>query len=234
MREHKIIEEWGRFYLACNECWNLKELIDKFWVRDNKSKYWFVYKCKDCLHKRANIAAHKYYLSHKDKTHEYNIKYNREHRDEIRDKRRENREQENIKRKKKMKEISVKQTKHAKDMGYWWIHDKTCRVIKKLWIRPKECPICNYKWLVISHHPDYNKWNEIVFCCNSCHKLIHNWEIDVKYRIIRIWESDWDKWMVKCSSCWMLIPKISTKKYCDECRKKAHREAQIRYKNNHR
>jgi hypothetical protein len=32
----------------------------------------------------------------------------------------------------------------------------------------------------------------------------------------------------------MLIPKIAKKKYCDECRKKADREAQKRYRNKHR
>jgi hypothetical protein len=48
--------------------------------------------------------------------HEYNLRYNREHRDEIREKRRLNREKENIKRRERMKEIYKKSIEHARKM----------------------------------------------------------------------------------------------------------------------
>lgn len=52
------------------------------------------------------------------------------------------------------------------------------RRINKLWIRPDTCPICWYKSDIVAHHPDYNKRYEIVFCCKSCHRFIHNGTIE--------------------------------------------------------
>lgn len=65
------------------------------------------------------------------------------------------------------------------DKWYWWIHRKVRSEIIKLWIRPKDCPICwSNLYRIEAHHPDYKKRNEIVFCCKSCHKQIHNWTME--------------------------------------------------------
>lgn len=180
----RLSERWWKKYLVCNECWVEKELTWEFWNKDSRSELWYIYKCKECLHKNAKKPSHKYYLSHKQKVHEYNVRYRREHREELRDKRRLNRKSDEAWRKKNMKEISKKTNAHAKKMWYIPVHDKVYRAIKKLWNRPKKCPMCWYKWLVVAHHPDYSKRYEVVFCCNSCHSLIHKWEIQISNDMI--------------------------------------------------
>lgn len=76
---------------------------------------------------------------------------------------------------------------HRKEMGYNRIHKRAERIIKKKW-RPSICPIC---WegptMIVAHHPDYSKWNEVVFCCRICHYKIHSWEIR-NYKIANLLE----------------------------------------------
>ena len=74
--------------------------------------------------------------------------------------------------------INERRRQKNRTIRQWYIHWKTSRLIKELWIRPNICPIC-WKWTKIeAHHPDYNKRNEIVFCCNMCHQRIHFWWFD--------------------------------------------------------
>ena len=79
-------------------------------------------------------------------------------------------------------------TQKSRELGIDWdaIHKKTRAMINKLWIRPEVCSIC-WKWdKIIAHHPDYNKIYEVVFCCKPCHRLIHEWKIEVKDKDITI------------------------------------------------
>lgn len=73
---------------------------------------------------------------------------------------------------------------HRKMMGYWAVHQRTQKLIKKLWIRPSNCPICWCEWKIEAHHPDYNNRNEVVFCCISCHQLIHHGVIPTPQPIV--------------------------------------------------
>lgn len=73
---------------------------------------------------------------------------------------------------------------HRAEMWYWALHQRTQKLIRKLWIRPKYCPICWWGWRIEAHHPNYNEWNKIVFCCVSCHQLIHNCVIECPDTII--------------------------------------------------
>lgn len=75
-------------------------------------------------------------------------------------------------------ELSMKHKLRNSEKWYVSIHNKTDSLIRKLWIRPIICSVCWWKWKIEAHHQDYNKWNEVVFCCQSCHKLIHNWYIN--------------------------------------------------------
>lgn len=75
-------------------------------------------------------------------------------------------------------------SERRKRKWYWNIHNKTAKMIRKLWIRPETCPICWYEWRIIAHHPDYNKPNEIVFCCQICHDNIHKEKISVEWDMI--------------------------------------------------
>ena len=83
-------------------------------------------------------------------------------------------------------EILDRKKKKREKMWYWAIHLKTARAIKKLWIRPKTCPICWEETRVEAHHPNYEKRNEIIFACNKCHQRIHNWWIECPKNIVKI------------------------------------------------
>lgn len=174
----------------------------------------------------------KFKSTSKEYRHEYNLRYRREHRDEIREKRRLNREKENIKRRERMKEICKKTIEHARKMWYGYIHQKTYRIIKSLWIRPSSCSICWYEWTVIAHHPDYKKIYEVVFCCPSCHKLIHSWDI-TKFEVVKLCDdSNWIQ-IVNCKLCWTPIYKIGSTKYCNECKSKAKADSIRKRKERH-
>ena len=181
---HKVIEKDSKKFLKCRWCWTIKELTDKYRIRDKNSKLWYVYRCKECTYKKAKEAQHKYYISHREETHEYNLKYNSEHRDEIREKRRGNHEKENearrLYRSQHREEVNEKKRIQMHTKWYGWIHQRTARLVKQLWIRPESCVICWHTWTVVSHHPDYTKPYEVIFCCPSCHVLIHKWELGIR------------------------------------------------------
>jgi len=145
-------------------------------------------------------ATNKYYHSHREsylenyknkrwRRLEYAKKYREEHFDKIMEYREKNKErlaQKNIEwwvyKRRREKYYNThkdqylqRKRERKKEMGYEPIHTKTSKFIRKLWIRPKICPICWTTWKVEAHHPDYNKWYEVVFCCTKCHQRIHNW-----------------------------------------------------------
>lgn len=147
-------------YLECTKCWEFKNISS--FVTFTKSKA-FMNKgsyCKECRTEYRKI--------NRDKHHEYIMQYNIDNRDRlIRHKREYN--------KNHAKELAIKYVERKTRMWYWPLHKKTTYTIAKLWIRPKICPICNKDvYNIQAHHPDNNVWNEIVFCCQSCHSAIHN------------------------------------------------------------
>lgn len=66
------------------------------------------------------------------------------------------------------------------------IYKRTKRRVDLIW-RPCTCPICWDVSKIEAHHPDYNKWYEVVFCCALCHSKIHLWWIK-HYKIINLLE----------------------------------------------
>ena len=71
---------------------------------------------------------------------------------------------------------------------------------------------------------------EIIFCCNSCHKLIHLWQLNIdESKIIKLCENDGERQLIKCNICWTSIRNIWGAKYCDKCRVIANRLAQKRF-----
>lgn len=148
-----------------------------------------------------------------------------------REMRRWNREKENIKRRERMKEISEKFNRHNKEMWYLNIQRRTRYLIDKLGIRPKQCPICWYKTdKVVAHHIDYSKPYEIVFCCSSCHRLIHLWELQIKDEYITtLCESEDGVQIKECEICWAKIKNIAWAKFCNGCREIANREYRKRW-----
>lgn len=61
------------------------------------------------------------------------------------------------------------------DIEFWNVHNKCKSYIRYHKLRPKKCRLCWQEWNIVAHHPDYNYWNKVVFCCISCHMYIHNW-----------------------------------------------------------
>lgn len=133
-----------------------------------------------------------YYKNNKEKRKEYAKQYRANNKDYIKQHYVENREQraENRKTNEHYKEYMKKYEQENKDkilerkknkrieMWYWAMHLKTARTIKKLWIRPKVCPICWEEKRVEAHHPNNDIWYDIVRACNQCHQRIHNWWIE--------------------------------------------------------
>jgi len=151
--------DWKQ-YLVCTKCGQLKELsTDNYY----KHKDWFMWYCSYCKECRKNVyefdkdlirtRKHNCYIKNRDKRLLYYREYNK--RDYV-------------------KENHYNNT----DMHKHSIRIKTQKYIKSLWLRPSKCPICWYEWPIQAHHLNYNKWNEVVFCCQTCHSQIHHWIIN--------------------------------------------------------
>lgn len=143
-------ELWWKMFLKCKECGCFKEI-------NNENRYfhslwylWVLGRCKECIKKGRASERERIMARKRD--------YDRYHNDENRNA--------------YIKKTAVERTKRK---WYGYIHEKTRKKIRKLWIRPNICPICLRKWRIIAHHPDYDKRYEIVFCCPICHSKIHHW-----------------------------------------------------------
>ena len=57
-------------------------------------------------------------------------------------------------------------------------HQKANKYAKKYNLYPIKCPICwDDKKRIQIHHPSYESFDnrkDVIFCCASCHRLIHN------------------------------------------------------------
>ncbi len=135
----------------CKVCW-----IDKGDTKEN----WYFYKWK------------RFWLKCRECTIEWRKS---EHERELARERDRKRYHNNPNRRKYISDIW---NKRRKEKWYNWIHLRTERRIVKLWIRPNTCPICWNKTRIVSHHPDYSKPYEIVFCCQICHDKIHKNKIE--------------------------------------------------------
>ena len=228
---HEIINKDGKLYMLCRWCWEVKELTSEYWNKYKNSKTWFIYRCKECMKPINKEANRKAYYKDVEKTRNRAKIYRELNKEKIRDKRRLNREKENIKRRERMAEISAKSNAHNKEMWYVNIQRRTRYLINKLGIRPKQCTICWYKTdKVVAHHIDYSKPYEIVFCCSSCHRLIHLWELQIKDEYITtLCESEDGVQIKECEICWAKIKNIAWAKFCNGCREIANREYRKRW-----
>lgn len=178
MKRKNYVLGWVQ-YVECTTCREMKS-IDDF----TKAKRWLFGKraiCKEC--------EKEYRLWKREENKEYLKNYYHTNREEMLNKHAEYRE----KNRDKIREREKKYYHNNKDsiMKKWnefynisenavnkKARQKSKQLIKKMWIKPDKCPICwNNEFRIEAHHPDYNKWNEIVFCCKSCHLLIHSWRI---------------------------------------------------------
>ncbi len=163
-------------YVQCTKCMEVKS-IDMFC----KAKRWLFWKkerCKDCDKKyreehREHIINYlrNYYNNDKENLQKKHAEYREKNRSKIKEL---ERQYYNLHK----EETKIRIRRRNDETWYEPVRQKSKRLIAKLWIRPSSCPLCWYKkFRIEAHHPDYNKRNEIVFCCKSCHQLIHSWKI---------------------------------------------------------
>lgn len=189
-RFRKVYEKDWKKYLMCSQCWELKEATSEYWHK--QTEWRFQSRCKECV----NLNMKKYYIDNSDKLKAKSNEYNNNNKDKRKAYREMNKQHikehwaEYRKNSESFKEYQKRYEQENKDkirdrkknkrieMWYWAIHLKTSRTIKKLWIRPKICPICWEEKRVEAHHPNNDIWYEIVRACNQCHQRIHNWWIE--------------------------------------------------------
>lgn len=169
--------------IQCPNCKERKEMTTEFFCIDRGSPLWFMYKCKVCRHNTEKESNRRSYRKNRDKYIESMREYREKNKDKLNANKRAKRHIYREVRKdylnKNRDSINEKNRNRGKAKWYRYIHVKTSKFIRKLWIRPDKCAICWNEWVIVAHHPDYNKWNEIVFCCVSCHRNIHNWVLSV-------------------------------------------------------
>lgn len=184
-----VIQEWWKTYFICTKCWEKKEATTDFFCKENNSKYWLLSICKSCISERDKA----FYSKHREKIidkvrvwkennklhcKEWQEKYREEHKEE---RNKYNKEYMKLYRERDYVKERIKS--HTLEKWYRPIHKKTNMLISKRWWRPGICPICWWWWRIEAHHPNYDKYNEIVWCCKSCHMYIHQGKI-INYKIV--------------------------------------------------
>ena len=159
-------KDW-KIYLQCKECWEFKEINSENWYSHKAGYLWVLWRCRKCV-----------------------LKWRSSEREHVMSRKRDmDRYHNNPKRKEDLYRQAKNRIKRHEDNWERWnaLHAKAERLIIKLWNRPTECPICWKPWRIVAHHPDLEKWDEIVFCCPVCHSKIHSWEI-TEFNIIKLKE----------------------------------------------
>lgn len=141
-------------FFKCKECWLEKPHSDYY--KHPLTKDWIMHRCKYCV-KKWRQTEHELIMARK-------------------------RDIERYKNNQKRREYTQERTNRTrKQKWYWKVHTNAERWIRKLWLRPDNCPMCwNHKSMsrIEAHHYDYNKWNEIIFCCKICHSKLDRKIID--------------------------------------------------------
>lgn len=146
------VKEWIE-ELKCKECNLFKSLLPENRYKHSQWYKWVLWRCKVCI-KEWRKTDHELNMSRERDRNRY---YNDEKRNCY---------------------IKKSSKKRREKIWYGRIHLSTSRRVKKLWIRPKICPICNKKHSRIeSHHFDYMQPWKIIFACSICHSKLDRWII---------------------------------------------------------
>ena len=166
--KRKYYEENWQTYLECLKCWEYKTLDHfskkwwrPFWVRTwcrlCDSEYWKSW--RENNHERHLKSSREYHENHREHDREYNREYRKTHKESW--------------------DRSAKRYPEKRRARY-----TTYNYIKYNHIqKPTDCCVCKQSCKCEIHHPDYNLWNKVVFCCRRCHSLIHRWDVN-KYTIV--------------------------------------------------
>lgn len=188
--------DW-KIYLQCSTCWDYKEL-NEINFRKNSNKRWFFWfrsQCRECERARCRKYAtdNSEYLSqykkeyereHKEWRKNYNRRYTLEHSEEIRIRKKKRNEDNRDRNYEIRKEYMKRYIRNRRNYKYpvssamRKLHRVTEDFINTNIIKPKKCSICNKERRIIAHHPNNDIRNEIVFCCDRCHRLIHSWYLE--------------------------------------------------------
>lgn len=202
MREH-YNKGWQE-YVKCNTCWEFKPATKDFWYKSSTWYLWLSSYCKDCDkvygRKRRSNPENKEKMRQKnrerkktDRYKKYRKEYDRKVADTERgEKYREYKREYSKMYREKNKEKIMQQYKLRWDkVRVDW---RARKWIKKLWIRPSSCPICWKADKIVAHHPDYNKREEVIFCCECCHQRIHAWWFSPEIEITNIKDIIYERW----------------------------------------
>jgi len=146
----------GATYLKCKECCEYKKLWNKSRYKHYQWYLWVLWRCKSCIKKWRKTDRELAMARKRDTDRYYNNPKRREY-------------------------IFTQAKINRKQKWYGKIHAACYRIIKKLWIRPKDCPICDKQNTRIeAHHYNYQHPFKIIFCCSVCHSKLDRWIIDYK------------------------------------------------------
>ena len=167
-REYKY--EWDVLYVKCNVC-GVRKNSNEFGVNRTK-KFWIQSECKECHRLHRN----EYHCNCREKENERCRIYYKSNRDKLISLNKE-RYILNID---KAKDYG-REYRRSRSKNLWFnrdiFHHKAKYFINDNWIHYDVCTICWCEGKIEMHHPSYNSfddWSRVVFCCRSCHKLIHS------------------------------------------------------------
>lgn len=180
--------EWDVLYMKCVECWK-RWTIDDFY-KDCTNSYWCKAYCRECWRarkkkfywenrERENARGKEYRMNNREKETARCRMYRQTHREVVNNLAMKYR----IANREKNKEYQKQYRRHrSSSLWFNWgsFHELANSFAKNEWLKPTVCSICWAVEPIVMHHPSYEsfeKWSEVVFCCQSCHKLIHAWTI---------------------------------------------------------
>ena len=150
-----------------------KEYRKKYYEQNKEKKKAYDKEYREKNKEKKRMQGKAYREANKEKIRLYQIEYRKNNKEDIQSKQRQRR----LNNKDKIKEYNQTH-KHSRSIrNHTDIHNITDIHIRKYNLRPLACSICWCEWKIEAHHPDYNKRNEVVFVCNSCHHYIHSWKI---------------------------------------------------------
>lgn len=155
--------------LMCKECSKYKELSPSNRYKHSEWYLWVLWRCKDCIKSWRKTEEELVMARKRDNDRYYN---NQDRRDCI------------------FNSSSLRR----REKWYWPIHTSCWRIIKRLWIRPNQCPICKKDSKRIeAHHYNYQFPFHIIFCCKVCHSKLDRWLINhMDCDIINIEPTEYD------------------------------------------
>ena len=181
VKSHRKIEDvnWV-LCIECTECHQILPANAEYYFKWDCA-LWLRSKCKECVMRKYADKSLEYRTINRDKINKQKREAHKRNREVISKKKKKSRDSGEYKEKIRLyteehrSEINKRHRENRQKDKRWAKRLKTRKLIKKLWITCDCCSVCWTKCKVQAHHPDYNKWNEIIFLCPSCHNRIHAW-----------------------------------------------------------